>query len=244
MNEVIEFLFENQFQEAVKTGLKNQTIRRTTKAYLGQSMIFRNEDGERIGTGVCTYCHEIQIHKDHFTFYDIGTKESLYIDAPEQLEAFATADGFPSWSKLLGFICERYGDRLPFQGFITFWKLDERQPLLTSGPEFNILVLAQNSPSATLDTGMRCDVARQSACNWWSNRGSKIMQVEALRQAEPVGGSNKGNGASFMSLDPENPNFMPSGIMGGRLWDDLTPIEQVHITAVWVEHFTKEVIDV
>ena len=107
--------------------------------------------------------------------------------------------------------------------------------VLLGGINFNLTVLALNDPGARLDFGMTCGEARRRACNWWNNIGSREVRLNLIRQSEPVGSANKGNGAAFASPDPDSPNFLRSGILLGFLWESLTAAEQAHVTATWAE---------
>lgn len=82
--------------------------------------------------------------------------------------------------------------------------------------------------------GVPTDEAIRSATNWWNNKGRIAMKQTAMRQAEGVGGSNKGNGSAFASLDPDSANFMPSGILHGFVWDDLDQREKVRVVQAWL----------
>lgn len=90
-----------------------------------------------------------------------------------------------------------------------------------------------------LDTGMKAEEAIRRATNWWETKGRREAKLQAMRQAEPVGGSNKGNGVAFASMDVDNPNFMPSGIQAGVSWDELTRDEQLRIVKAWHHYFVR-----
>jgi hypothetical protein len=89
---------------------------------------------------------------------------------------------------------------------------------------------------ARLDTGMTAGEATIRACQWWEVKGRRTMLLEKMRQREVVGGSNKGAGGEFASLDPDSPNFMPSGVIHGQPWDTLTKDEKIRIVKTW-HHF-------
>lgn len=90
-----------------------------------------------------------------------------------------------------------------------------------------------------LDTGMKAEEAVRRACNWWESKGRTEMRLHQMRQAEPVGGSNNGAGASFAVLDPDNPNFLPSGIINGLPWDQLTRDEKLRVVKAWHHYFVR-----
>lgn len=86
---------------------------------------------------------------------------------------------------------------------------------------------------ARLDTGMSGKEAIHRATAWWEKTGRKEMRLHNLRQAEPVGGGNNGAGGSFSSLDPDNPSFLPSGILNGLSWDELNRDERLRVVKAW-----------
>ncbi len=92
---------------------------------------------------------------------------------------------------------------------------------------------------AKLDTGMSAREAIMHATNWWNNKGRHIMRQHNLRQSEPVGGSNNGAGASFATLNPDSPNFLPSKILAGKPWDDLNRDERARVVKVWHHQFVR-----
>lgn len=103
-------------------------------------------------------------------------------------------------------------------------------------------IIAFQDGSMRLDTGMTAKEAVAQASAWWARIGRKEMRQHAKRQSEAVGGSNNGAGASFASLDPDSPNFLPSGIIHGLPWEQLSRREKARVTAIW-HHFHVRVPD-
>ena len=79
--------------------------------------------------------------------------------------------------------------------------------------------------SERLDTGMRVSEAVRRAAEWWDKTGSEEMRRHGQRQAEAK--------RSFATLDPDDPNFLPSGIMHGYVWDDLKWHEKLRVVKAW-----------
>ena len=79
--------------------------------------------------------------------------------------------------------------------------------------------------SARLDTGMRVSEAMRRAARWWEGTGREEMRKHGQRQAE--------KGRAFATLDPDDPNFLPSGIMHGFKWDDLKRHEKLRVVKAW-----------
>lgn len=93
-----------------------------------------------------------------------------------------------------------------------------------------------------LDTGMTVKEAIKRAEAWWGKTGMREAQQQLKRQSEDVGGANKGAGSPFATMDQDDPNFMPSGIIHGQPWDSLTKREKLMITKT-VHHFHVRVPD-
>lgn len=85
----------------------------------------------------------------------------------------------------------------------------------------NEQILSALDPDAKLDTGMSTKEAIRRAEIWWNGRGRFIMK-------------DKPN--PFSTLDPSDPNYMPSGIVAGLDWDALTKTEKLNIVKAW-HHF-------
>lgn len=75
-----------------------------------------------------------------------------------------------------------------------------------------------------LESGMEVREAIASACYWWNKTGRHQVRKDGA----------KGHDLSF-SVDPQNPNFVPSGILNGEPWDLLNSREKVQVTKAW--HF-------
>lgn len=109
---------------------------------------------------------------------------------------------------------------------------DPSAPLITPRTSFE--------PEGKLDTGMKASEAIKRAEHWWETKGAKEMTLNNLRQQETPGGSNRGLGSQFASLNPNDPNFLPSGILAGRPWDVLTKREKLAVTKIWHHYFVRK----
>jgi hypothetical protein len=79
-------------------------------------------------------------------------------------------------------------------------------------------------PGARLDTGMTAREATDRAARWWNKRGRFLLvDMETAKR--------------FASADPDDPRFLPSGILNGHAWDMLGKREQIMIVKVH-HHFT------
>lgn len=76
-----------------------------------------------------------------------------------------------------------------------------------------------------LESGMKVREAIASACYWWNKTGRQMMRKDGAKGSEIA-----------VSLNPENDNFSPSGILNGRPWDQLTQREKAQIVKAW-HHF-------
>lgn len=100
----------------------------------------------------------------------------------------------------------------------------------------NAEVLAMLDPLAKLDTGMSGAEAVKRASAWWQKTGRRIMKSEAKRQRQALTSSDKGNGGVFASQDPDDPRFLPSGLLHGHPWDHLDRRSKIQVVKIW-HHF-------
>lgn len=94
----------------------------------------------------------------------------------------------------------------------------------------NNVILGGVDPDARLDTGMKAIEAINRSRIWWNKTGRHQMKRQQSGAAEKV------------SLDPESPNYIPSGIINGETWDKLTKREKLTITKHW-HHFNIRMSD-
>jgi len=89
------------------------------------------------------------------------------------------------------------------------------------------------------DTGMKVNDAMAQASHWWAKTGRRLAQTELKRQQQPLG-TDKGNGGAFASLDPDDLNFLPSGLIHGQPWDVLTKREKMMLIKAWHHMFIRK----
>jgi len=96
--------------------------------------------------------------------------------------------------------------------------------------------------AAILDTvdrlpssGMPAREAIAKAQEWWGRVGAREMRLHGLRQKEEVGAKSYKSlgGEGFASLDPDSDNYLPSKIIAGAPWDDLSKTEKMRVVKVW-----------
>lgn len=85
------------------------------------------------------------------------------------------------------------------------------------------------SQEAKFDTGMRVKEAVQQAAFWWNNKGRTYIKDKNLASDNP--------GFKAFNPDPksieEADNWVPSGVLAGKAWDDLSKTEKIAVTKHW-----------
>lgn len=76
-----------------------------------------------------------------------------------------------------------------------------------------------------LDSGMKVREAIANACHWWNRTGRQMMRKDGGKGSE-----------TSASLNPDNENFIPSGIVNGLRWDELNQRERAQIVKAWHFH--------
>lgn len=92
--------------------------------------------------------------------------------------------------------------------------------VVTAGPAIDY-----SDPDARLDTGMKVAEALRRTASWWDKTGRHLMRKDGAKGA-----------SAAVSLDPGDPNYIPSGILNGEPWDTLTTRERLVIVKHW-HHF-------
>lgn len=117
-------MFEKQFWEAIVTGSKVQTIRRTRKKpinYYGQMLSLRGWEGVAYRSKQAIVCEEkcIDCRPIWIDGGGIVIDGHDRIDEPEELDLFAQLDGFANWEAMQGYdnLCKQ----LPFSGDFIQW---------------------------------------------------------------------------------------------------------------------------
>lgn len=84
-----------------------------------------------------------------------------------------------------------------------------------------------SDPDQKLDTGMTVREAIANACYWWGKTGRHAMKRHGIAEA-------------VSSLDPDDQNYIPSGIVNGEPWDVLNNRERAFIVKAWHHHFVRK----
>lgn len=95
----------------------------------------------------------------------------------------------------------------------------------------NSNVLVGRDPNARLDTGMKVSEAIEKTVKWWDDRGRALMLDHKIHQSKA--------GTVFASSDPEDPSFVPSGIINGRPWGELSSRERLRLVKFWHHFFVR-----
>lgn len=90
-------------------------------------------------------------------------------------------------------------------------------------------ILFGADPDAKLDTGMKVQEALKRAEDWWMRNGRQRIK-EVIAEQEKL---KKG---SFSSQNPDDSNYMPSGIINGTEWGLLNKREKLFVVKCW-HHF-------
>jgi len=92
-------------------------------------------------------------------------------------------------------------------------------------------IMSAKDPDARFDTGMTVKEAIASACHWWNKTGRKLMKGHRQRQEKA--------GAPFVSDNPDDETFVPSGILHGLPWDQLDKRAQIQVVKSWHHHHVR-----
>ena len=118
---MVAFNFSPEFADAVASGTKQQTIRKTKRAVRGDRVQLytgqRTKACRKLGDGICESVDYVGIRPDGLTFGDVRKH-------PSKLDDFARADGFADFKAMLAWFTKKYGSPY-FQGFVHKWTLKE-----------------------------------------------------------------------------------------------------------------------
>lgn len=89
----------------------------------------------------------------------------------------------------------------------------------------NSEILAGGDTNARLDTGMKVFEAVTRTAWWWEKTGRALMLKEGSATER-----------AFASADPDDENFIPSGIINGLPWPALSKREKHRLVKFW-HHF-------
>jgi hypothetical protein len=124
---MIAINFKAKFADLVATGKKTQTIRRTNRFKVGDTLQLytgqRTKECCKLGEAVVTRISRVNIHEESICTAILGDT----IDwggniSTKTLDYFAQEDGFKDFEEMKAFFVAQYGD-LPFEGYLIQWKL-------------------------------------------------------------------------------------------------------------------------
>lgn len=117
---MIAINFKKEFADAVASGKKTQTIRRTNRFKVGDTLQLMSDE-RKLGEGVVEDIYKVAIYCK--LIYKIVPRRKPMVALKEkQLNFFARRDGFKDFEAMKAFFVAQYGD-LPFEGYLIEWKL-------------------------------------------------------------------------------------------------------------------------
>lgn len=88
---------------------------------------------------------------------------------------------------------------------------------------------SQDGDRIKLETGMTVGDAIRGAALWWSNKGRELMRDKNYGTDNPGYGSFNPKPTTV----EEALNWLPSGVLMGKAWADLTQREKLQVTKNW-----------
>lgn len=121
---MLSYNFKECFAKAVESGEKCQTVRKSKRASVGDSLQLytgqRTKNCRLLGRAKTTGTAEIKIHSTGISVRIFNVEGN--VPNSDNVDKFIKADGFENYQDFIEFFKNQYG--LPFHGFITTWKLD------------------------------------------------------------------------------------------------------------------------
>lgn len=113
---MVAFNFQPRFADMVESGQKTQTIRKTLRGKVGDTVYLytgqRTKQCRKLGEGRIVAIQEVRIRRQ-----GIFTGDSI-LSGPDH-DRFAAADGFPGLKEMFDWFETVHG--LPFDGFLYKW---------------------------------------------------------------------------------------------------------------------------
>jgi hypothetical protein len=129
---MIAINFKEKFADLVASGKKTQTIRRTNRFKVGDTLQLytgqRTKACRKLGEAVVICIYKIIIDQDHYAEASLeidptfGTHLFGVEERPREMNKLAKKDGFKDFEEMKAFFVAQYGD-LPFEGYLIEWKL-------------------------------------------------------------------------------------------------------------------------
>lgn len=112
--------FQPRFADLVESGQKTQTIRKTLRGKVGDTVYLytgqRTKNCRKLGEGVVTNIETVSLYRGCLgPHVMVAGNEILVVD----FKRFALADGFASFHEMLDWFEKHHG--LPFDGFLYKW---------------------------------------------------------------------------------------------------------------------------
>jgi hypothetical protein len=118
---MIAINFKEKFADLFASGKKTQTIRRTNRFKVGDTLQLytgqRTKACRKLGEAIIAGVTGVSIYNDCVVF-----SNGFFFGSKEGTSIFAQKDGFKDFEEMKAFFVARYGD-LPFEGYLIEWKL-------------------------------------------------------------------------------------------------------------------------
>lgn len=116
---MVAFNFSPEFADAVASGAKCQTVRKTARAKKGDTLQLytgqRTKSCRKLREAECLYVDYVHIAPDGLT---VGDTEKHHGNA----DAFAKRDGFENYAAMVAWFEKKYGSP-HFVGYVHRWKV-------------------------------------------------------------------------------------------------------------------------
>ncbi len=116
---MVAFNFRARFVDAIKSGKKTSTIRKSLRCKVGNNMQLytgqRTKACKKIADAVCVGTGIVGISNDDIKLYATDGV------VPKGQDGLVTTEGFSSKEDLISFFSEHHG--LPFVGYAYFWEV-------------------------------------------------------------------------------------------------------------------------
>lgn len=98
--------------------------------------------------------------------------------------------------------------------------------------ETDYIVAYTGNPDERLSSGMKLGEAMKSAQEWWIKKARRMFFDMKQHQIKTTGGE-------FVSGNPEDRNFINSGVLNALPWGDLNSREKVEVMVAWHNSHVK-----